>query len=107
VSTRLRSPPATNFILRGSPWAGTPPFTGLRKPRKNYVPGQDLAGQVEAAGSDVERLQTGDSVFGASRGTFAIQIARALGAEVTGVCSARYMEMVRMIGADHVIDYTR
>ena len=40
-------------------------------------------------------------------GTFAVQIARALGAEVTGVCSARNVDMVRSIGADHVVDYTR
>jgi NADPH:quinone reductase-like Zn-dependent oxidoreductase len=132
------------------------------------VPGTDIAGTVEAVGTNVTRFRPGDEVFGwcagafaefanASEGqlvtkpsdltfeqaaaigvsastalqllrdeghvqpgqkvlingasggvgTFAVQIAKALGAEVTGVTSSRNVEMVRSIGADHVIDYTR
>jgi NADPH:quinone reductase-like Zn-dependent oxidoreductase len=77
----------------------------------------EQAAAIPAAGAtalqalrDRGNLQPGQKVLvnGAAGGvgTFAVQIAKALGAEVTGVCSTRNVELVRSIGADHVVDYT-
>jgi NADPH:quinone reductase-like Zn-dependent oxidoreductase len=72
------------------PFAGMTALQGLRE-KGQIKPGQQVV--IQGAGGGV--------------GTFAVQIAKALGAEVTGVCSTRNAEMVRSMGANHVIDYTR
>jgi NADPH:quinone reductase-like Zn-dependent oxidoreductase len=152
-------------MLRGRPFL-VRMLIGLRKPKSMAV-GVDMAGVVEAVGTNVTQFRTGDEVFGhgggafseyvcagaknfvlkpanltfeqaaavpmagatalqalrdkgriqpgqkvlingaaGGVGTFAVQIAKSFGAEVTGVCSTRNVDLVRSIGADHVVDYT-
>jgi NADPH:quinone reductase-like Zn-dependent oxidoreductase len=85
-------PKASNLTLEQSAAVGDSAFTAL------------------AAVRDQGKVQPGQRVLinGASGGvgTFAVQIAKAFGANVTGVCSTANLDMVRSIGADHVIDYT-
>jgi NADPH:quinone reductase-like Zn-dependent oxidoreductase len=71
-----------------------------------------IAGATALLGlRETARVQPGQRVLvnGASGGvgTFAVQIGKALGAEVTGVCSTRNVDLVRSLGADHVVDYRR
>ena len=159
--------PGVWHLMTGLPYLVRVMGYGLTRP-KYPVRGRDVAGRVEAVGSDVTRFQPGDEVYGtceasfaeyaAARedklalkpanlsfeqaavipisgmtalqavrdkgqvkpgdkalvigagggvGTFAVQIAKFFGAEVTGVCSTSKLDLVRSIGADHVIDYTR
>jgi NADPH:quinone reductase-like Zn-dependent oxidoreductase len=154
-------------LMTGTPYAMRLAGFGIRAP-KNPLLGYDVAGRIEAVGTQVTELRPGQEVFGTCRGsfaeyavarpdrlvpkpesvgfeqaaalpisgfaalqavrehggvrpgqrvliigagggvgTFAVQIAKADGAEVTGVCSTSKTELVRSLGADHVIDYAR
>jgi NADPH:quinone reductase-like Zn-dependent oxidoreductase len=108
----------------GSSWTGALSTRGTfaeltAVPASSLIPKPEALGFEEAAASVMSGLTAlaamgtlpGMRVLinGASGGvgTFAVQIARSLGAEVTGVCSTRNLDLVRSLGADHVIDYTR
>jgi NADPH:quinone reductase-like Zn-dependent oxidoreductase len=86
-------PKPTNLTLEQAAAVGVSAQTALQaiRDRGKVRPGQRVL--VNGASGGV--------------GTYAVQIAKALGAEVTGVCSTRNVEMVTSIGADHVIDYTQ
>ena len=86
----------------------------LKPPNLSFeeAAGIPIAGITALQGlRDTGGLKPGQKVLinGASGGvgTYAVQIAKALGADVTAVCSTRNVEMVRSLGADHIIDYTR
>lgn len=161
---------AEKHLMRGKPFLVRLMGSGIRRPKRPQF-GADVAGVVEAVGSDVTSFQPGDAVFGdlsgsglgsfaefvcadeamlaslpdgvdfetaaaapvaavtalqglrdhgriqegdrvlingasGGVGSFAVQIAKAYGATVTGVCRTEKVEAVRSIGADDVVDYT-
>ncbi|GLW07622.1 NADPH:quinone reductase [Microtetraspora sp. NBRC 13810] len=93
VSEDLLCPKPANLTFEQAaaiPWAANTALQGLRD-RGGIERGQQVL--INGASGGV--------------GTFAVQIAKSFGAEVTGVCSTRNVKLVRSIGADHVVDYTR
>jgi NADPH:quinone reductase-like Zn-dependent oxidoreductase len=103
-------------ISRGSlaEYAVTPERALVMKPANvpfEQAASLPLAGLTALQGLREGKIQPGQKVLinGATGGvgTFAVQIAKSFGAEVTAVCSTRNVDLVRSIGADHVIDYTK
>ena len=103
-------------ICRGSlaEYAVTPERALVMKPANvpfEQAASLPLAGLTALQGLRKGNIQPGQKILinGATGGvgTFAVQIAKSLGAEVTAVCSTRNVDLVRSIGADHMIDYTK
>jgi NADPH:quinone reductase-like Zn-dependent oxidoreductase len=97
------------YLCRRSTGAVAPKPAGLTFEQAASI---NIAGITALQGvRDKGQVQAGQKVLinGASGGvgTFAVQIAKNMGAEVTGVCSTRNIELVQSLGADHVIDYTK
>lgn len=119
--TQFRVGDAVLGDLSGASWGGFAEYVCAREGdlvlKPANIPFEQAAAVPMAAVTalqglrDKGQVRAGQKVLinGASGGvgTFAVQIAKAFGAEVTAVCSTSKMEMVRAIGADHVIDYTQ
>jgi NADPH:quinone reductase-like Zn-dependent oxidoreductase len=107
--------------LSGCGWGGFAEYVSVPEnvlvPKPYHLSFEEAAAVPMAAVTALQSLRNKGRVkseqkvliYGASGGvgTFAVQIAKAFGAEVTGVCSTRNVEIIQSIGADHAIDYTK
>jgi NADPH:quinone reductase-like Zn-dependent oxidoreductase len=107
--------------LSGCGWGGFAEYVSVPEnvlaPKPSHLSFEEAAAVPMAAVTALQSIRNKGRVkseqkvliYGASGGvgTFAVQIAKAFGAEVTGVCSTRNVEIIRSIGADHAIDYTK